>query len=127
MRRALRKLEARIAEAETVHSGPELVLVYAQLRVACERIGHALGQRDHDADRWIAATALRLGVPLRYSRTRRDSCWSRRPGRDPQRVGSDGQGHGLRPGDPLLAVPGRRRPFPLRARYVPVTAGNHGN
>lgn len=60
----MRKLEARIAEAETVHSGPELVLGYAQLRVDCERIGHALGQRDHDADRWIAATALRLGVPL---------------------------------------------------------------
>ena len=60
----MRKLEARIAEAETVHSGPDLVLVYAQLRVDCERIGHALGQRDHDADRWIAATALRLGVPL---------------------------------------------------------------
>ena len=38
--------------------------MYAQLRVDCERIGHALGQRDHDADRWIAATALRLGVPL---------------------------------------------------------------
>ncbi len=37
---------------------------YVELRVACERIGHALGQRDHDADRWIAATALRLGIPL---------------------------------------------------------------
>ena len=51
------KLEARINEAEIVHTGPELVLVYAQLRVACERIGHALSQRDHDADRWVAATA----------------------------------------------------------------------
>lgn len=60
----MRKLEARIGEAETVHSGPELVLVYAQLRADCARVGHALGQRDHDADRWIAATALRLGVPL---------------------------------------------------------------
>lgn len=60
----MRKLEARIAEAETVHSGPELILVYARLRADCERIGHALGQRDHDADRWVAATALRLGVPL---------------------------------------------------------------
>ena len=29
-----------------------------------KRAGHGLGQRDHDADRWIAATALRLGVPL---------------------------------------------------------------
>jgi predicted nucleic acid-binding protein len=58
------KLEARINEAEIVHSGPELVLVYAQLRVDCERIGHALSQRDHDADRWVAPTALRLGIPL---------------------------------------------------------------
>jgi len=58
------KLEARINEAEIVHSGPELVLVYAQLRVDCERIGHALSQRDHDADRWVAATALRLRIPL---------------------------------------------------------------
>ena len=47
-----------------MHSGSELVLVYAQLRVACERVGHALSQRDHDADRWVAATALRLGIPL---------------------------------------------------------------
>jgi predicted nucleic acid-binding protein len=48
------RLEARISEAETVHSGPELVRVYAQLRVDCERIGHALSQREHDADRWVA-------------------------------------------------------------------------
>ena len=43
---------------------PELVLVCAQLRADCEAIGHALGQREHNADRWIAATAIRLGVPL---------------------------------------------------------------
>jgi predicted nucleic acid-binding protein len=60
----LRKLEARISEAEVVHSGPELVLVYAQVRVDCERIGHALHQREHNADRWIASTAVRLGIPL---------------------------------------------------------------
>ncbi len=60
----MRKLEARINEAETVHSGAELVLTYAKLRVDCERIGHALHQRDHDADRWVAATAIRLGIPL---------------------------------------------------------------
>lgn len=58
------KLEARINQAEVVHSGPELVLTYAQPRVDCERIGHALHQRDHDADRWVAATALRLAIPL---------------------------------------------------------------
>ena len=60
----LRKLDGRIAAAETVHTGPDLVAIYARLRVDCERIGHALAQRQHDADRWVAATALRLGIPL---------------------------------------------------------------
>ena len=58
------KLESKIEFAEIVHTGPELVLIYAELRVDCQRAGHALGQRDHDADRWIAATAVRLGIPL---------------------------------------------------------------
>jgi predicted nucleic acid-binding protein len=62
--RRMRELEAKIATAETVHSGPELVLVHANLRAECERIGHALGQREHNADRWVASTALRLGIPL---------------------------------------------------------------
>ena len=60
----MRELEARIGVAETVHTGPDLILTYARLRAECERIGHALAQRDHDADRWVAATALRLGIPL---------------------------------------------------------------
>ena len=60
----MRNLQARIAAAETVHTGPELVLTQARLRVACERVGHALAQREHNADRWIAATAIRLGIPL---------------------------------------------------------------
>lgn len=58
------KLEARINEAEIVHSGAELILIHAQLRADCERIGHALGQREHNADRWVASVALRLGIPL---------------------------------------------------------------
>lgn len=60
----LRRLETEIARTEVVHSGPELIVVYAGLRVACQRAGHALAQREHDADRWIAATAVRLGIPL---------------------------------------------------------------
>ena len=60
----LQRLEAEIARAEVIHTGNDLVRVYAELRVACQRIGHALGQRDHDADRWIAASALRLRIPL---------------------------------------------------------------
>lgn len=58
------KLESKIQFAEIVHTGPELVLTYAELRVDCRRVGHPLSQREHDADRWIAATALRLGIPL---------------------------------------------------------------
>jgi predicted nucleic acid-binding protein len=60
----MRQLESRIAAAETVHTGPELISVYARLRVDCQRVGHALAQREHNADRWVAATAVRLGVPL---------------------------------------------------------------
>lgn len=40
------------------------MITYAKLRADCEHIGHPLGQRIHDADRWIAATALRLGLAL---------------------------------------------------------------
>ncbi len=58
------KLDARIDQAEIIHTGPELIGVYAQLRINCERIGHPLHQREHDADRWIAATAIRLAIPL---------------------------------------------------------------
>jgi len=35
-----------------------------QLRADCVDAGHALGQKEHTADRWIAATAIRLGIPL---------------------------------------------------------------
>ena len=62
--RRMQELEARIAAAETVHTGPDLIQIYAQLRADCERVGHALAQREHGADRWVAATALRLGFPL---------------------------------------------------------------
>jgi len=41
-----------------------LIASYSNLRVACTEAGHALHQREHDADRWIAATAIRLGIPL---------------------------------------------------------------
>jgi predicted nucleic acid-binding protein len=62
--RKMAELEERIDRAETVWSGPELLDEYVDLRVRCERIGHALCQREHDADRWIAATATWLGISL---------------------------------------------------------------
>ena len=58
------RMEAKIERVEVVHSGPELVAVYAQLRADCVAAGHALGQKEHTADRWIAAPAIRLKIPL---------------------------------------------------------------
>jgi predicted nucleic acid-binding protein len=60
----LLKLEAKVHRVEIVHTGPDLVMICAQLRAACQAEGHALAQREHNADRWIASTAIRLGVPL---------------------------------------------------------------
>jgi predicted nucleic acid-binding protein len=59
-----RRMEAALGRIEIVYPGPDLIRTYAELRVACQRAGHALSQREHDADRWIAATAIRLGIPL---------------------------------------------------------------
>ncbi len=36
----------------------------AELRADCWARGHALGNKIHEADRWIAATAMALGVEL---------------------------------------------------------------
>jgi hypothetical protein len=36
----------------------------AQLRNECRQIGHGMHQRGHNADLWIAATAIRWDIPL---------------------------------------------------------------
>jgi predicted nucleic acid-binding protein len=60
----LRRLEYEMARAEIVWPGPNLVEAYASLRTWCVRTGHGLGQKEHEADRWVAATAIWLQVPL---------------------------------------------------------------
>ena len=60
----LDRLDAKIAKAEVVWAGPALVERYARLRAECSLLGHALANKAHDADRWVAATAIYLGVPL---------------------------------------------------------------
>lgn len=59
-----RRLEYEIARAEIVWPGPHLTAVYARLRAWCVKAGHGLGQKEHEADRWVAATAVWLRVPL---------------------------------------------------------------
>lgn len=42
----------------------DLVNVYAQMRAELQAAGHGLHDKMHEADRWIAATAIRYGLPL---------------------------------------------------------------
>jgi predicted nucleic acid-binding protein len=62
--RRMRRLDAELAEVETLWPGPTLTAAYVGLRVWCVRAGHGLAHKDHEADRWIAATAMWLDVPL---------------------------------------------------------------
>jgi predicted nucleic acid-binding protein len=59
-----RRLERRIAELTVVQPDDEMITACANLRARCAQVGHALGDKLHDGDRWIAAVAVRLDVPL---------------------------------------------------------------
>lgn len=62
--RRLRRLDTELAEVETIWPGPKVAAAYVSLRTWCVRTGHGLGQKEHEADRWIAATAMWLDLPL---------------------------------------------------------------
>jgi predicted nucleic acid-binding protein len=59
-----RSLERVLARLVVVQPDDDLMRTCAELRAACLAVGHALGQKIHEADRWIAATAIALGVEL---------------------------------------------------------------
>jgi predicted nucleic acid-binding protein len=59
-----RRLERGIAELPVVQPDDDMISVCAELRQRCHENGHPLGSKVHDGDRWIAATAIRLGLPL---------------------------------------------------------------
>lgn len=59
-----RGLERTLSRLVVVQPDDKLMTVCAELRDRCERRGDALGQKIHEADRWIAASALHLGVDL---------------------------------------------------------------
>lgn len=62
--RRLGRLERELERAETIWPGPDLTGTYAALRAWCVKNGHGLGQKEHEADRWVAATAIWPDVPL---------------------------------------------------------------
>ena len=59
-----RALERDLSEFTAVMPDEQLIVECAALRSRCEVQGHALGQKIHEADRWVAVTALHLKVPL---------------------------------------------------------------
>ncbi len=59
-----RRLERRIAELAIVQPDDAMIALCAELRFRCQQAGHALSDKLHDDDRWIAATVLRLEIPL---------------------------------------------------------------
>ena len=62
--RRIRRLDDELVQVQTVWPGPRLTAAYVELRVWCAMTRHGLAQKDHEADRWIAATAIWLKVPL---------------------------------------------------------------
>jgi predicted nucleic acid-binding protein len=62
--RRMRRLDAELGKVDTIWPGPELVAAYVSLRVWCVQAGHGLAGKEHEADRWIAATAIWLDIPL---------------------------------------------------------------
>ena len=57
-------LEERLSSLTVVASDSDLSMVHAEMRSACQSIGHGLHDKIHEADRWIAATAIRFGLSL---------------------------------------------------------------
>ena len=57
-------LERLIANTQVSPPLPEVIAAYVDLRTWCVRNGHGLGAKDHEADRWVAATALAGDLPL---------------------------------------------------------------
>jgi predicted nucleic acid-binding protein len=58
------RFERRIASLTVVQPDDQMITVCAVLRHDCQRTGHAIGDKLHDGDRWIASAAIRLECPL---------------------------------------------------------------
>jgi predicted nucleic acid-binding protein len=59
-----RSLERSLAKFLVIKPDDLLLTACAELRWAAHQRGHALSQKVHDSDRWIAATALHLDLDL---------------------------------------------------------------
>jgi predicted nucleic acid-binding protein len=58
------RLSQLIARARILPVDIDTIETVAQLRNECRHAGHGLHQPTHNADLWIAATAIRWNIPL---------------------------------------------------------------
>ena len=59
-----RQLERSLGDLEVIQTNEVLIAQCASLRAQSSRSGHALAQKIHEADRWVATTAVALGLEL---------------------------------------------------------------
>jgi predicted nucleic acid-binding protein len=59
-----RRLERSIADFYVIQTNDGLISRCAELRGWASRKGHGVAQKIHEADRWVASTALILGLEL---------------------------------------------------------------
>ena len=59
-----RQLERSVADLEVIQTSEVLIDRCASLRAEQSRAGHALAQKIHEADRWVATTAVALNLEL---------------------------------------------------------------
>ena len=60
----LRVLAESLSDLDVIQTEERLIGRCAVLRAWAARAGHPLGQKIHEADRWVAATALALDLEL---------------------------------------------------------------
>jgi predicted nucleic acid-binding protein len=58
------RLEQSIQATTVVPTSDSLLTTLAELRYECRRLGHALHDRSHANDLWIAASAIHIGARL---------------------------------------------------------------
>lgn len=59
-----RQLDRFLSDLDVIQTGEPVINRCAVLRADAIRSGHPIAQKVHDADRWVATTALALGLEL---------------------------------------------------------------
>lgn len=60
----LRRLDRSLSDLDIVQTEERLIRRCAEVRAWAHRAGHPLAQKIHEADRWVAATAIELDLEL---------------------------------------------------------------